>query len=162
MLAKGDLKFRLDGKKLKGDFALVHIKSRRPGSKGTEWLLIKHRDDYVQPGYDIDKYDYSVLTKRTLDQIAGRRRLGGVEEQPQGLRRQADRRRTTGWPTPLPRLTRRRPKRRRKRRRVKDESQPVKRREGGTPEKKLAAADQPTSAKRGKKKLRVAPSAAKA
>jgi bifunctional non-homologous end joining protein LigD len=71
MLHKGDLKFRLNGEKLKGDFALVHIKSRRPGTKGTEWLLIKHRDAYVQPGYDIDQYDYSVLTKRTMDQIAG-------------------------------------------------------------------------------------------
>ena len=63
MLSKGDLKFRLDGQKLKGEFALVHIKSRRPDSKGTEWLLIKHRDAYVQEGYDIDKYDYSVLTQ---------------------------------------------------------------------------------------------------
>ena len=71
MLRKGDLKFRLNGKKLKGDFALVHIKSRRPGSKGTEWLLIKHRDAYVQEGFDIDEYDYSVLTKRTMDEIAG-------------------------------------------------------------------------------------------
>ncbi len=70
-LRKGDLKFSLNGQKLKGEFALVHIKSRRPDSKGTEWLLIKHRDAYVQPGYDIDKYDYSVLTKRTLKQIAG-------------------------------------------------------------------------------------------
>ncbi len=71
MLAKGDLKFRLKGEKLHGEFVLAHMKSRRPGSKGTEWLLIKHRDDQVQPGYDIDKYDYSVLTKRSLDEIAG-------------------------------------------------------------------------------------------
>jgi bifunctional non-homologous end joining protein LigD len=70
MLAKGDLKFRLDGQKLKGSFALIHIKSRRPDSKGTEWLLIKHRDAYVEPGYDIDRFDYSVLTKRSLKQIA--------------------------------------------------------------------------------------------
>ncbi len=77
MLRKGDLKFRLNGKKLKGDFALVHMKSRRPGSKGTEWLLIKHRDAHVQEGYDIDKYDRSVLTKRTMDQIAGD--LGSAE-----------------------------------------------------------------------------------
>jgi bifunctional non-homologous end joining protein LigD len=70
MLNKGDLKFRLNGEKLKGDFALVHMKSRRPGTKGNEWLLIKHRDAYDQPGYDIDQYDYSVLTKRTMDQIA--------------------------------------------------------------------------------------------
>ncbi len=71
MLQKGDLKFRLNGEKLKGDFALIHMKSRRPGTKGTEWLLIKHRDAYDQPGYDIDDYDYSVLTKRTMDEIAG-------------------------------------------------------------------------------------------
>ena len=71
MLAKGDFKFRLKGKKLKGEFVLAHMKSRRPGTKGTEWLLIKHRDDKVQPGYNIDDYDYSVLTKRSLDEIAG-------------------------------------------------------------------------------------------
>src|SRR5664280_3796004 len=53
MLRKGDLKFRLNGEKLKGDFALVHIKARRPGSKGNEWLLIKHRDAYVREGYDL-------------------------------------------------------------------------------------------------------------
>ena len=71
MLGKGDLKFRLNGEKLKGDFALVHMKARRPGSKGNEWLLIKHRDAYVREGYDVDDYDYSVLTKRTMEEIAG-------------------------------------------------------------------------------------------
>lgn len=71
MLEKGDLKFRLHGEKLNGDFVLAHMKSRRPGSKGTEWLLIKHRDQAVVPGYDIDKYDYSVLTQRSLAEIAG-------------------------------------------------------------------------------------------
>jgi bifunctional non-homologous end joining protein LigD len=70
MLAKGDLKFRLKGKKLKGDFALIKMKGRRPGSKGTEWLLIKKHDDYVVEGYDIDDYDESVLSKRSLAEIA--------------------------------------------------------------------------------------------
>src|SRR3954454_17130524 len=45
MLAKGDLKFRLKGKKLNGEFVLAHMRSRRPGSKGTEWLMIKKRDE---------------------------------------------------------------------------------------------------------------------
>src|SRR5579859_4970863 len=71
MLKKGDLKFRLHGKKLNGDFALVHIKSRRPGSKGNEWLLIKKHDQYVVPGFDAEQLDKSVLTKRTMAQIAG-------------------------------------------------------------------------------------------
>jgi bifunctional non-homologous end joining protein LigD len=71
MLAKGDLKFRLKGKRLNGDFALVHIKARRAGSKGNEWLLIKKKDDHVVTGFDIDKYDTSVLTGRTMAEIAG-------------------------------------------------------------------------------------------
>jgi bifunctional non-homologous end joining protein LigD len=71
MLKKGDLKFELHGKKLKGSFVLAKMRSRRPGSKGTEWLLIKHRDDAVVEGYDIDEFDYSVLTRRSLKQIAG-------------------------------------------------------------------------------------------
>jgi bifunctional non-homologous end joining protein LigD len=71
MLAKGDLKFRLDGKKLKGDFALIKMKGRRPGSKGTEWLMIKKHDDHEVEGYDIDAYDESVLSKRSLAEIAG-------------------------------------------------------------------------------------------
>jgi bifunctional non-homologous end joining protein LigD len=71
MLAKGDLKFRLNGKKLKGDFALVKMKGRRPGSKGNEWLMIKKHDQYVVEGYDIDAYDESVLSKRSLAEIAG-------------------------------------------------------------------------------------------
>jgi len=71
MLSKGDLKFRLQGKRLAGDFALVHIKARRPGSKGNEWLLIKKKDDHVVAGFDIDTYETSVLTNRTMKQIAG-------------------------------------------------------------------------------------------
>ena len=69
MLAKGDLKFRLNGKRLNGDFALVHIKGRS-GSKGNEWLLIKKKGDHVVAGFDIDSYDTSILTDRTMEQIA--------------------------------------------------------------------------------------------
>ena len=71
MLKKGDFKIRLHGKKLNGDFALIHMRSRRPGTKGTEWLLIKKQDDFAVPGYDIEKYDTSALTGRTMAQIAG-------------------------------------------------------------------------------------------
>lgn len=71
MLKKGDLKFRLNGKRLKGDFALIHIKSRRPGSKGTEWLMIKKQDEYAEAGFDAEQYDTSVLSGKTMAQIAG-------------------------------------------------------------------------------------------
>jgi bifunctional non-homologous end joining protein LigD len=71
MLKKGDFKIRLHGKKLNGDFGLIHMKSRRPGTKGTEWLLIKKQDDAVVPGYDIDQYDESALTGRSIAEIGG-------------------------------------------------------------------------------------------
>ena len=71
MLAKGDLKFRLNGKRLKGDFALIKMKGRRPGSKGNEWLMIKKHDEYVVEGYDAGDIDESVLSKRSMDDIAG-------------------------------------------------------------------------------------------
>lgn len=70
-LRKGDLKFRLHGQKLKGEFVLARMRSRRPGSKGTEWLLIKKRDQQAADNYNIDDFDWSVLTKRSLHQIAG-------------------------------------------------------------------------------------------
>lgn len=71
MLNKGDLKFQLNGEKLKGEFVLAKMRSHRPGSKGTEWLLIKKKDNAMKPGFNIDKLDYSVLTKRSLNEIAG-------------------------------------------------------------------------------------------
>jgi bifunctional non-homologous end joining protein LigD len=71
MLKKGDFKFRLHGKRLNGDYALIHMKARRPGSKGTEWLLIKKHDGDVVEGFDVDKYDTSVLSSKTMAQIAG-------------------------------------------------------------------------------------------
>jgi bifunctional non-homologous end joining protein LigD len=71
MLKKGDLKFRLHGKRLNGDFALIHMKSRRPGTKGTEWLIIKKQDESVVKGYNIEDYDSSALTQRSMKQIAG-------------------------------------------------------------------------------------------
>jgi bifunctional non-homologous end joining protein LigD len=71
MIKKGDLKFRLHGKRLNGDYALIHMKARRPGSKGNEWLMIKKADKYVDEKFDIDKYDKSVLSGQTMAQIAG-------------------------------------------------------------------------------------------
>ena len=64
-LRSGSLKFRLNGKKLKGEFALVRTKGRGENS----WLLIKHRDRYASETPVTDK-DRSVLSKKTLDQIA--------------------------------------------------------------------------------------------
>jgi len=66
-IARGDLKFRLHGEKLNGDFALVRMKGR---GKGNEWLIIKKKDEFATPGWDIESYAYSVLSGRTQEEIA--------------------------------------------------------------------------------------------
>src|SRR6476660_8747373 len=66
-LARGDLKFRLDGEKLKGEFAIVLMKGR---GKGNEWLLLKKKDAEARPGWDVEQYGYSVSTGRTQEEIA--------------------------------------------------------------------------------------------
>src|ERR1700729_4127049 len=64
-LRDGSLKFPLNGKKLKGEFALVRTRGRGENS----WLLIKHRDRYASEAPVTDK-DKSVISKKTLEQIA--------------------------------------------------------------------------------------------
>lgn len=66
-LDRGDFKFELHGTKLKGSFAIVHMKH---AGKGNEWLLIKKKDEHAVSGYDIDQFAWSVATKRTQDEIA--------------------------------------------------------------------------------------------
>ena len=66
-LKKGEIKFALHGKKLKGSFALV--KTRGFGPKNS-WLLIKHADAYVEKGYDANNYPTSAVSGKTIDQIA--------------------------------------------------------------------------------------------
>ncbi len=66
-LARGDFKFRLQGKKLTGDFALVRLKN---GAKQNEWLLIKKPDTAARPGWSDELWAYSVATGRTQEQIA--------------------------------------------------------------------------------------------
>jgi bifunctional non-homologous end joining protein LigD len=61
-LEKGDLKFKLYGKKLRGSWALVRMRER-------QWLLIKHRDKYASTK-DITAKNRSVVSRRTLAAIA--------------------------------------------------------------------------------------------
>lgn len=64
-LKSGSLKFKLKGKKLKGEFALV----RTNGMGENSWLLIKHKDKYASKD-DITKKDRSVLSRKTLEGVA--------------------------------------------------------------------------------------------
>jgi bifunctional non-homologous end joining protein LigD len=76
MLAKGDLKFTLDGEKLKGDWVLVRMRSdkfaKSGKSKHNNWLLIKHKDEFTRAGdgENILKKDHSVASGRAMKAIA--------------------------------------------------------------------------------------------
>jgi bifunctional non-homologous end joining protein LigD len=66
-LERGEIKFNLNGEKLRGSFVLVKLKHSK---KGNEWLMIKHKDAAEDANWDIDQHDGSVLTGRTLKEIA--------------------------------------------------------------------------------------------
>lgn len=68
MFAKGSLKFTLEGKRLKGKWALVRMKPKE-GEKNTNWLLIKERDEYENT-FNIGDLITSVKTERTMAEIA--------------------------------------------------------------------------------------------
>lgn len=83
-MERGDLKFRLHGEKLKGDFGLVRMKGR---GKGNEWLLLKKRDDFAQEGWDTEAHAWSVLSGRSQEEIAqnlparqAKRKTAGAED----------------------------------------------------------------------------------
>ena len=69
-IANGKIKFILRGKKLRGMFTLVKIKSKG-GESGEPWLLIKDHDAFVDPDYDVNDHPESAKTGKTLDDIAG-------------------------------------------------------------------------------------------
>lgn len=65
-LEKGEIKFKLFGKKLQGSFALV--KTRGFGPKNS-WLLIKHKDEFNKPGYNAADYDFSAVSGKSIEEI---------------------------------------------------------------------------------------------
>src|ERR1700722_6457969 len=70
-LEKGDLKFTLHGKKLKGSWVLVRTHGYGSSSK-TSWLLIKHRDSFASSTVDVaQEMPRSAVSNRLLAEIAG-------------------------------------------------------------------------------------------
>jgi len=71
-LARGKIDVVLHGEKLRGGFTLIRTgRSPADPGEGKRWLLVKHRDEYADPSWDIERpeLDYSVLTGRTLQEI---------------------------------------------------------------------------------------------
>ena len=70
-IAKGKIKFIMHGHKLKGEFTLVKMGGRAAqGESGEPWLLIKDKDRYVKPDWDIDDHPRSVRSRKTIEGIA--------------------------------------------------------------------------------------------
>jgi bifunctional non-homologous end joining protein LigD len=68
---KGELRIQMHGQRLRGGFVLARLK--RPGRP--QWLLIKRRDDHADPERDITAEETSIVTRRTMEQIAAGRRV---------------------------------------------------------------------------------------
>jgi bifunctional non-homologous end joining protein LigD len=66
-LKKGDLKFTLDGYKLKGSWVLVRTKGKWAGGGDRSWLLIKHRDDWAG---EVDIAEFAPLSVKSKGDFA--------------------------------------------------------------------------------------------
>ena len=66
-VSAGELKFRLEGEKLRGRFTLV--KTRGSSSGPDDWLLIHKKDEAADPDWDVDSLPRSVKTGRTNDEV---------------------------------------------------------------------------------------------
>jgi bifunctional non-homologous end joining protein LigD len=78
-LAKGDLKFKIHGKKLQGSWVLVRTRGFGSSKGKTSWLLIKHRDAYSSEQDITAEKPYSAVSRKLLAGIA--RDNGGNIEQ---------------------------------------------------------------------------------
>jgi bifunctional non-homologous end joining protein LigD len=67
---KGELKFTLNGKKLKGSWVLIRTKGGFGGSRKPQWLLIKHRDQYASTEDVLATKPRSVISNRLMAEIA--------------------------------------------------------------------------------------------
>ena len=86
-LNQGKLTFRLFGKKMFGEWALVKIRGRSP--KGNEWLLLKHRDQYANADVDVTEVaPRSIISNLDVDEIGAENTW------------QSNRKASFGWRTP--------------------------------------------------------------
>ena len=72
-LARGNLTFTLNGKRLKGRWHLVRMRGKQSGdAKRDNWLLIKGKDEYADVNGDaaLERFQKSVVSRRGMDGIA--------------------------------------------------------------------------------------------
>lgn len=69
-LGAGELKFRLDGDKLRGRFVLLRTDFGRRRGRKDKWLLIHRRDEHAVPDWDAEDHPESVKSGRTNDDLS--------------------------------------------------------------------------------------------
>lgn len=82
-LQKGEIKFVLRGKKLRGSWVLAQIRGFERKPTRSTWLLIKHRDQYASTGDVAQEQPRSIASRRLLADIA-RDGGGNIEKASQG------------------------------------------------------------------------------
>ncbi len=71
-LQSGKLTFRMYGKKMFGEWALVRIQGRGKSDRGNEWLLLKHRDEYANETVDVTEVaPRSVISNALVEEVSG-------------------------------------------------------------------------------------------
>jgi bifunctional non-homologous end joining protein LigD len=98
----GDLKFTLQGERLRGSWVLVRMRGRDGGSTKPQWLLIKHRDEEARDDLDIvAETTTSVATGRTMEEIAAGKKRPSTPRKPTTVTGRALRttRQASGSPT---------------------------------------------------------------
>ncbi len=66
---KGKMTFRMYGKKLQGEFALVRMRGK--STEDNAWLLLKHDDEHTDRDDDVRDQDKSAVSGRSMQAIAG-------------------------------------------------------------------------------------------
>ena len=71
-LKSGKLTFRMFGKKMFGEWALVRIKGRGKSDRGNEWLLLKHRDAFANEEVDVTEVaPRSIVSNKLVEEVGG-------------------------------------------------------------------------------------------
>jgi bifunctional non-homologous end joining protein LigD len=97
-LRKGNLKFKLKGKKLKGEFVLVRLPPR--GNTKNAWLLIKHHDELALEGTEDRAQELSAVAKKKVI-TKGRVHTSNREEEKKVTKKKAPavkRKKAKDWP----------------------------------------------------------------
>jgi bifunctional non-homologous end joining protein LigD len=97
----GEVKFSLNGQKLRGRFTIVRTSGRGSGrgarerressrmpfeeSGGEQWLLIHKRDDASVDGWDAEEHPQSVKTGRTNDEVKAARDAIWISQAPAAI-----------------------------------------------------------------------------